>query len=144
MTCADALELEIDVCFVRKPDTAPRAMLCLALFDLDQVRHAALRDIRRPAGGTHLTPFRARELEEAPDCPMGGLLFEGPLMPKFDDAFLSYYEAERACLLEELAEMNSGRRRIFDYSIDITPEYIKNTEGRLAKLDAIADQLAAA
>jgi hypothetical protein len=65
-------------------------------------------------------------------------------MPKFDDAFLSYYEAERAYLLEELAEMNSGRRRIFDYSIDITPEYIKNTEGRLAKLDAIADQLAAA
>jgi hypothetical protein len=65
-------------------------------------------------------------------------------MPKFDDTFLSYYEAERAYLLKELAEMNSGRRRIFDCSIDVTPEHIKNTEGRLAKLDAIADQLAGA
>jgi hypothetical protein len=57
--------------------------------------------------------------------------------PKFDDTFLSYYEAERAYLLKELAEMNSGSR-IFACSIDVTPEHIKNTEGRLAKLDAIS------
>jgi hypothetical protein len=64
-------------------------------------------------------------------------------MPKFDEPFVSYYELERANLIEQLERMQTGAWKILDHSIDITPERIENTVERLARLDALADTLAA-
>jgi hypothetical protein len=64
-------------------------------------------------------------------------------MPKFDDPFVSYYELERANLLEQLERMQTGKWKVLDHSTDITSERIENTITRLARLDALADSLAA-
>ena len=63
-------------------------------------------------------------------------------MPKFDDPFFSYYEQERANLLDQLERMQSGEWKVFDRSIDITAQRIEVTTLRLAQLDALADKLA--
>jgi hypothetical protein len=63
-------------------------------------------------------------------------------MPKFDDPFLSYYERERANLLRQLESMQSGKWKVLDHVVDITPECIKSTKRTLAELDALADKLA--
>ena len=63
-------------------------------------------------------------------------------MPKFDDPFLSYYESERANLLQQLKSMQSGKWKVLDQGVDITPECIEITEKKLAELDALADKLA--
>jgi len=63
-------------------------------------------------------------------------------VPKFDDPFLSYYEQERANLLEQLERMQSGNWTVLDHSTDITPTCIENTIVRLARLDALTDKLA--
>jgi hypothetical protein len=64
-------------------------------------------------------------------------------MPKFDDPFLSYYEQERAYLLQQLEHMQSGKWKVLDHSVDITSEYIEKTVTRLDQLDTLADKLAA-
>jgi hypothetical protein len=63
-------------------------------------------------------------------------------MPRFDDFFLSYYEHERASLVQQLESMQSGRLKVLDQTVDITPEWIENTKRRLAELDALADKIA--
>ena len=63
-------------------------------------------------------------------------------MPKFDDPFLSYYERERANLLLQLKSMQSGKWKVLDSSVDITPECIENLKRKLLELDALADELA--
>jgi hypothetical protein len=65
------------------------------------------------------------------------------MMPKFDDPFLSYYEQERAYLLQQLEHMQSGKWKVLDHSVDITSEYIEKTVTRLDQLDTLADKLAA-
>jgi hypothetical protein len=63
-------------------------------------------------------------------------------MPKFDDPFLSYYEQERANLIQQIDNMQSGKWKLLDHSLDITAEHIQSTARRLAQLDALADKLA--
>jgi hypothetical protein len=63
-------------------------------------------------------------------------------MPKFDDPFLLYYERERAHLIQQLESLQSGKWRVLDHAVDITPECIESTEKKLAELDALADELA--
>ena len=65
-------------------------------------------------------------------------------MTKFDDPFLSYYERERASLLQQLEGLQSGRWKVLDRAVDITPEWIESTEKKIAELDALADELARA
>lgn len=63
-------------------------------------------------------------------------------MPKFDDPFLLYYELERANLLHQLESLQSGKWKVLDHAVDITPEWIESIEKKLAELDALADELA--
>ena len=63
-------------------------------------------------------------------------------MPKFDDPFLSYYERERENLLQQLESMQSGKWKVLDNSVDITPECIESIETKLRELDVLADKLA--
>ena len=63
-------------------------------------------------------------------------------MPKFDDPFLLYYELERANLLQQLESLQSGKLKVLDRAVDITPEWIESIEKKLAELDALADELA--
>ena len=65
-------------------------------------------------------------------------------MPKFDDPFLSYYERERARLLQQLEGLQSGKWRVLNHAVDITSECIESTEKKIGELDALADELARA
>ena len=65
-------------------------------------------------------------------------------MPKFDDPFLSYYERERASLLQQLEGLQSGKWRVLNHAVDITSECIESTEKKIGELDALADELARA
>ena len=63
-------------------------------------------------------------------------------MPKFDDPLLLYYELERTNLLHQLESLRSGKWKVLDRAVDITPEWIESIEKKLAELDALADELA--
>jgi len=63
-------------------------------------------------------------------------------MPKLDDFFLSYYEQERANLVQQLERMQSGQWKVLDCAVDITSERIENVMAQIAQLDALADKLA--
>ena len=63
-------------------------------------------------------------------------------MPKFDDPFVLYYERARANLLQQLESLQSGKWKVLDHEVDITPKCIEDTEKKIAELDALADELA--
>jgi hypothetical protein len=63
-------------------------------------------------------------------------------MPKFDEFFLTYYEQERADLVQQLEHMQSGEWKVLDRAVDITSERIENTTRQIAQLDTLADKLA--